>query len=152
MKNNTYNLWSKTSANETIEAIQKFSGFKLKRMEDIQALLKICSTSEKQNLFEELIFTAKYAAGLKRVLTEAPMNPEVKGIESLQSDYTENLKKLINQLKELIRNTDESFSSRFAETYLELTKLSVQNLNELISDFDWTKMYFNAVKRGEIEW
>ena len=151
MKNNTYNLWSKTSANETIEAIQKFSGFKLKRTDDLKSLLEICTASENQNLFEELIFTAKYAAGLKRVLTEAPMNPEVKGIESLQSDYTENLKKLINQLKELILNTDESFSSRFAETYLELTQLSLQNLNELISDLDWTKMYFNAAKRGEIE-
>ncbi len=148
--NSSRNLWTKFSALETIEAIQKFSGFKLRRREDLLSLLKICSTSEKQNLFEELIFTAKYVSGLIRVLTEAPMNPEVKGIENLQSDYTENLKKLTGQLKELIRDSDERFDSRFTITYLELTQSSLQNLNELISDLDWTKMYFNAVKRGEV--
>lgn len=127
--------------------IDSFSGSKLKRKDDLKILLYICFEKEKPELLEDVSFTAKYIMGLQRVIKKGTMNPEINNLEQVKQDYTDNIKKSVEQLKELISLTDEKVKTHFEDTYFELSHQSFQSLSELLEDLEWTKMYFNQQKR-----
>lgn len=129
------------------EEINNFSGQKLKRKDDLKTLIEICFTNEKPVLLENLSFTAKYILGLDRVLKKGSMNSEISNLEQIKQDYMNNIKKSVEQLKEIISFTDEGTKNHFEEKYLKLTHEGFKNLNELHEDLEWTKMYLNNQKR-----
>ena len=130
-----------------VEEINVFSEQKLKRKNDLKILLEMSFKNEKSVLLENLSFTAKYIRGLERVLKKGSMNPEISNIEQIKQDYTNNIKKLIDQIKELISLADTEVNSYFEERYFKLTQEGFQSLSELLEDLEWTKMYFNQQKR-----
>jgi len=130
-----------------VEEINVFSEQKLKRKNDLKILLEMSFKNEKSVLLENLSFTAKYIRGLERVLKKGSMNPEISNIEQIKQDYTNNIKKLIDQIKELISFADTEVNSYFEEKYFKLTQEGFQSLSELLEDLEWTKMYFNRQKR-----
>ncbi|OGV04500.1 MAG: hypothetical protein A2330_06500 [Ignavibacteria bacterium RIFOXYB2_FULL_36_7] len=130
-----------------VEEINVFSEQKLKRKDDLKILLEMSFKNEKSALLENLSFTAKYIRGLERVLKKGSMNPEISNIEQIKQDYTNNIKKLIDQIKELISLADTEVNSYFEERYFKLTQEGFQSLSELLEDLEWTKMYFNRQKR-----
>jgi len=130
-----------------VEEINVFSEQKLKRKDDLKILLEMSFKNEKSALLENLSFTAKYIRGLERVLKKGSMNPEISNIEQIKQDYTNNIKKLIDQIKELISLADTEVNSYFEERYFKLTQEGFQSLSELLEDLEWTKMYFNQQKR-----
>jgi len=130
-----------------VEEINVFSEQKLKRKDDLKILLEMSFKNEKSALLENLLFTAKYIRGLERVLKKGSMNPEISNIEQIKQDYTNNIKKLIDQIKELISFADTEVNSYFEEKYFKLTQEGFQSLSELLEDLEWTKMYFNRQKR-----
>ena len=130
-----------------VEEINVFSEQKLKRKNDLKILLEMSFKNEKSALLENLLFTAKYIRGLERVLKKGSMNPEISNIEQIKQDYTNNIKKLIDQIKELISFADTEVNSYFEERYFKLTQEGFQSLSELLEDLEWTKMYFNRQKR-----
>jgi len=130
-----------------VEEINVFSEQKLKRKDDLKILLEMSFKNEKSVLLENLSFTAKYIRGLERVLKKGSMNPEISNIEQIKQDYTNNIKKSIDQIKELISFADTEVNSYFEEKYFKLTQEGFQSLSELLEDLEWTKMYFNRQKR-----
>ena len=130
-----------------VEEINVFSEQKLKRKDDLKILLEMSFKNEKSALLENLLFTAKYIRGLERVLKKGSMNPEISNIEQIKQDYTNNIKKSIDQIKELISFADTEVNSYFEEKYFKLTQEGFQSLSELLEDLEWTKMYFNRQKR-----
>lgn len=130
-----------------VEEINVFSEQKLKRKDDLKILLEMSFKNEKSALLENLSFTAKYIRGLERVLKKGSMNPEISNIEQIKQDYTNNIKKSIDQIKELISFADTEVNSYFEEKYFKLTQEGFQSLSELLEDLEWTKMYFNRQKR-----
>ncbi|OGU28223.1 MAG: hypothetical protein A2057_00340 [Ignavibacteria bacterium GWA2_35_9] len=130
-----------------VEEINVFSEQKLKRKNDLKILLEMSFKNEKSVLLENLSFTAKYIRGLERVLKKGSMNPEISNIEQIKQDYTNNIKKSIDQIKELISFADTEVNSYFEEKYFKLTQEGFQSLSELLEDLEWTKMYFNRQKR-----
>jgi hypothetical protein len=127
--------------------INDFSEQKLKRRDDLKTLIEICFKNEKPVLLENLSFTAKYIRGLERVLKKGSMNLEINNLEQIKQDYLSNINKSVEQLKEIISLANTSDKNYFEETYLILTHEGFKNLNELLEDLEWTKMYFNNQKR-----
>jgi hypothetical protein len=130
-----------------LEEIEEYSNFKLKRKDDLRILIEVCNTNKKTKLFEDLSFTAKYILGLQRVLKKGVINPEINNLEKIKKDYSDNIIKVIEQIKELINLTPGKTKERFDKTYIELSQQGLSNLNELLEDLEWTKMYFNSKKR-----
>jgi len=130
-----------------LEEIEEYSNFKLKRKDDLRILIEVCNTNNKAKLFEDLSFTAKYILGLQRVLKKGVINPEINNLEKIKKDYSDNIIKVIEQIKELITLTPGKTKERFDKTYIELSQQGLSNLNELLEDLEWTKMYFNSKKR-----
>ncbi len=130
-----------------VEEINSFSGQKLKRKNDLKTIIEICFKNEKSPLLEDLSFTAKYIRGLERVLKKGNMNLDISNLDQIKQDYMNNINKSVEQLKEIVNLTDVNEKGYFEETYFKLTQEGFKNLNELLEDLEWTKMYLNQQKR-----
>ncbi len=134
-------------ADKLIGEIEQFSNQKLKRKDDLKTLIEESKKNEKEKLLENLSFNAKYVLGLQRVLKMGSSNSEISSLEKIKEDYTNNLIKSIGQIKELVNFSSEENKIHFNKTYFDLTQQALKNLNELLEDLEWTKIYLNQKKR-----
>ncbi len=134
-------------SDKLIDEVEQFSNSQLKRKNDLQKIYKECLVNNTAHLFEELIFTGKYVNGLMKVLKKSAKSPEVQNIDYVKKDLSSNIKKLIEQINNILIHSDEETKNYFYNNLLQLTNEAFYNLNELISDFDWTKKYLNEIKR-----
>jgi len=82
-----------------------------------------------------------------RVLFSAQNNPEVKNIEQIQSDLSSNIQRTIEMIKDILTNESSEVQDEFQKKYFDLNSDSFENLDLLLSDLEWLKMYFNDLKR-----
>lgn len=129
------------SAEEFIAGLLANSTRKYNFQTDIESLTVSAFEQHKVEELHEASFTAKYIAGLKRVLQTGAGNPEVQNLQTIQSDIMSSFQKLIAILRGI--NTDEQFGEKF----LEQTEEAFSNLNGLIDDLSQMKVYFNLLRR-----
>ena len=130
-----------------LTAVEDFTSSLLKKKDDVNKLIEVAVTENKEEEFEKLTFTSKYICGMLRVVNYAPGIPEVTSIDHVKNDLNENIKKGIEQLKEIISSSGESERDYFDETYFALTTQSFSNLTQLFSDLESVKKYLNHIKR-----
>lgn len=130
-----------------IESVETYTGNPLNRKEDIKSLIRIVTECTKEEEFEELTFTSKYVCGLVRIVKSYQSVPEVTSVEHIEKDLTENIKKGMEVINEIISSGDEERKSYFKKTYLSLTKESFSNLHQIFSDLEAVKKYLNYLKR-----
>ena len=131
-----------------LDDVKKFADTNLNRKDDLQLIVDQCVTNNLDTEFEELVFTGKYIEGLKRVLSKGAEFQEVENLDHVKKDLTENMGKIIEQLRELFRSSTETTKILFETTYLSLTPECFGNLNELLADLEWIKKYLNFQKRS----
>ena len=141
--------WMNNNFNDEnfVENVETFTANPIIRKEDIKRLITLVNENKKEEEFENLIFTSKYVCGLMRIVKNGSVIPEVNNIEHIKSDLNENLKKGIEQLREIISNCDGVERGSFEKTYLSMTTESFKNLNQLFSDLEAIKKYINYLKR-----
>lgn len=132
-----------------IEEIDEFSQYKLNKKTDLKTLYSLAVTEGKVKLFEELSFTAKYADGLMRVLKTGMSNPDIKSLDHIKKDFTHNMQKIVDQMKEIVAIADEQIKRYFEITYFDMSQQGMQNLTLILSDLEWAKKYFNMQKRQD---
>ena len=130
-----------------IDEIDEFSQHKLNKKTDLKTLYCQSIKDGKEKTFEELSFTAKYVDGLMRVLKTGTSNPDVKSLEHIRRDFTHNMQKIVDHMKEIISNADETIKIYFEKTYFDMSHQGMQNLTLILSDLEWAKKYFNLQKR-----
>jgi len=130
-----------------LAGVEGYTGSLLHKKNDVYKLIKLVVTEKKEEDFERLTFTAKYICGMMRVVKNAPGIPEVNSIDQIKSDLNENMKKGIEQLKEIIASGDESEKDYFEKTYFTLSTQSFGSLTQLFSDLESVKKYINHLKR-----
>ncbi|MFZ0452691.1 MAG: hypothetical protein WAM24_03010 [Ignavibacteriaceae bacterium] len=138
---------SPNSASEFVNEVEKFSGLNLNKKAELLRIYEEAINSGKEKIFEDLAFTGKYLRGLMRVLQNGSSNPQVDSMDKIKADFSANIKKIIEQIKGIISSADESLRKHFEEKYFEMSQEGLTNLNELLSDLEWTKIYLNDQKR-----
>jgi len=129
--------------------IEEFSDKSLNKKSELNIILKACSGDEKFKDFESLSFTGKYVNGLFRVLRNSVKIPEVENVDHIKKDLSENMDKVISQLKEITLNMNAEDKKSFEENYFHLSQSSMQNLQQLVEDLDIIKKYLNHLKRDD---
>jgi hypothetical protein len=127
--------------------VEDYTGSLLQKKGDISKLIEVVVAEKKEEEFEKLTFTAKYICGMMRVVKNAPGIPEVSSIDQIKSDLNENMKKGIEQLKDIIAFSGESERDYFEKTYCTLSTQNFSNLTQLFSDLESVKKYINHLKR-----
>lgn len=138
--------------------LNEYSGGKIKNENDLLALIELAASSDKEKLFYDIQFSAKYLNGLGKILQSnvslasnkkpgsnggpAPNAEEAR--EKVMKEYKENMIKFTNYLKDLLLDADAETRSIFDEKYLALNRTSLVNLTTLIYDLSWLKRYYNS--------
>jgi len=130
-----------------LDDVEKFSGNSLNKKDDLADIIEAYKSSNKFEEFENLSFTGKYVNGLFRVLTNSSKIPEVENVDHIKKDLSENIEKVISQLKEITSYMNEKNKMLIEENYLKLSQSSLQNLQQLVEDLDSIKKYLNFLKR-----
>lgn len=141
------NQFSEQNPADFIEEVEKFSKIKLKRKAELIRIYEEAQKNQKEKLFDDIVFTAKYVQGLMRAVKTASGNSDISNIEQIKKDFSDNVNKVITQIREIITNADDEMKSYFEKTYFEMTQQGFLNLNELLYDLEWCKMYMNSLKR-----
>jgi hypothetical protein len=132
-----------------LDETEKFTNHLLNKKDDVQQLITVVANLKREEEFNELIFTAKYLKGLLRVVNKAPSIPEVESIEQVEADISENMKKVLDQLRGILSGVEESKVNLFEENYLSLNQNSFSNLNLLLADLEAIKKYSNHLKHSQ---
>ena len=127
--------------------VEEYTGSLLQKKEDIKKIIELVAAEKKEEEFEKLVFTAKYISGMIRVLKNAPGIPEVNSVDHVRKDLNENMKKGIEQLKEIISSGSESVGDYFNKMYFNLSTQNFSNITQLFSDLESVKKYMNHLKR-----
>ena len=140
----------KSQINENIlNDVELFSDSLLKRKADLQIITNESLQNNFEAEFEELTFTGKYVQGLKRVLKKGADFQEIDNLDHVKKDLTENMEKVIEDIRALLIHLSETNKKYFEDTYLSLTPNCFQNLNDLLEDLEWVKKYLNHQKRSD---
>ena len=130
-----------------LDKVEVYTSNPLQRKDDLKKIIDVVTASGKEDKFEKLTFTAKYICGMMRVLKYAPGIPEVNSIDNVKNDLNENMKKGIEQLKEIISFSDASHREFFDPIYFTLSSQNFANLSQLFADLESVKKYINHLKR-----
>ena len=130
-----------------LDDVEKFSGKSLNKKDDLADIIEVYKSAKKFEDFENLSFTGKYVNGLFRVLANSTKIPEVENVDHIKKDLSENMEKVISQLKEITSYMNEKNKMLIEENYLKLSQSSLQNLRLLVEDLDIVKKYLNFLKR-----
>ena len=138
---------SPDNASDFVNEVEKFSGTNLNKKAELLRIYEKSINSGKEKVFEDLAFTGKYLRGLMRVLQNGSNNPQVESLDNIKADFSSNVKKVITQIKDIISDSDEALQKHFEENFFEMSQEGLTNLNELLVDLEWTKIYLNDQKR-----
>jgi len=130
-----------------LDDVEKFSSKSLNKKKDLSIILEAIDTDEMFKDFENMCFTGKYVNGLFKVLRNSVNIPEVENVDQIKKDLSENMEKVISQLKEITSYMIEKNKMLFEENYLQLSQSSLQNLQQFVEDLDIIKKYLNFLKR-----
>lgn len=130
-----------------LTGVEEYTGSLLQKKEDIKKIIELVAAKKKEEEFEKLVFTAKYISGMMRVLKNAPGIPEVNSVDLVRKDLNENMKKGIEQLKEIISSGSESVGDYFNKMYFNLSTQNFSNITQFFSDLESVKKYMNHLKR-----
>lgn len=127
--------------------VDEFAKGRLHNAEDLTRLTEIIFKSDKRQLLEDIAFTAKFSQGLLKIIQTRSSDIEDEYFIKIKGEYTEAIKNLQAMVKEIIDDASSFIKNIFEEKYLSLTHESLNNLNQLVDDLSWVKMYLNDQKR-----
>ena len=131
-----------------VDNVESFTGNPLNRKEDVKKLIQIVLEKGNEDKFEKLIFTAKYICGLMRIMKNSTGVSAADSIEHIKEDLNENIRKGVDQIREIITVSDVEKRDYFEKAYLSsATTQSFNNLYQLFSDLEAVKKYVNYLKR-----
>lgn len=136
-----------TDANNFISQVEKYSKRALNRKAELIVIYDAAVNSNQVRVFRDLCFNAKYLVGIMRVLQEGGNNPQIKSLDYVKKDFSENMVKSIEQIRQIISESDETQKKYFEEEFLAKTHTGLTNLNELLADLEKVKIYLNYLKR-----
>ncbi|RJP63607.1 MAG: hypothetical protein C4543_00195 [Ignavibacteriales bacterium] len=139
---------NKKAAEEFCIKIDEFAKGKLNNAEDLTRIAEIIFKINKQELLDEISFSAKYSQGLLKIIQNRSNNIEDDYFDRIKAEYTEAVKKIRELLKTILADGSPFIKQIFIDKYLSLTHESLNNLNLLMSDLSWVKMYLNDIKRS----
>ncbi|HEX2868983.1 MAG TPA: hypothetical protein VHO03_18225 [Ignavibacteriales bacterium] len=136
------------SANSIVSEVEVLSKNRLKVKDDLVRIVDISIKTDKLSLLGEAAFKAKYLQGLFGIIQRGESSIDEEVLGRYMAEYTENIEEIKKNLADIIEGAGSFFKNIFAEKYFSMTQESLSNLNRLLYDLGWYKMYLNDRKPG----
>lgn len=138
------------SAAAIVEEVESLSKNKLKMKDDLERLIGLSIKHNRTSVLEDTAFKAKYLQGLYAIIQRGESSVEGEVFVRYMNEYRENIEEIKKNLGSIIEDSGNFIKNIFAEKYLSMTQESLSNLNRLIYDLGWYKMYLNDLKNRSL--
>ena len=118
----------------------------LQQRGDMELLIDTAVKQDKIQLLEDLSFHAKFSDGLLRVIQRKDSTIDEEYFLKAVDEYKSSIEKVRTIFEELLSGATGFIKSILNEKYLQLSQVSLSNLNSLCSDLRYLKLYFNDLK------
>jgi hypothetical protein len=117
--------------------LEALSSGRLKRREDLGALLELATRSSKEAALEELSFYAKFVSRSYRIIERIGRDGE--GYDRLNSEFMNALERCRSLMRSIAEAAPSPTRERLESHYLQLSASSLEALLALASDLTWYK-------------
>jgi hypothetical protein len=122
-----------------LSEINTLSGNTLQRSMDLGALLEVADLHSRQQVLDDLAFSAKFIVKSFELMQR--IGKDGNGYEKIAGEFSAQIKKSQELLKQLLIPADAMTNAHFAGQYLEMNTLTLENLMKLYHDLSWYKNY-----------
>ncbi|MGE5352501.1 MAG: hypothetical protein ACM3P0_10480 [Acidobacteriota bacterium] len=134
------------TAMNIIEEVEALSKNRLKMKDDLKRVIELSIQSNKTSVLDETAFKAKYLQGLFGIIQRGESSIDEEVFRRYMAEYTENIEEVKKNLALIIEASGNFYKNIFEEKYFSMTQDGISNLNKLIYDLGWYKMYLNDRK------
>jgi hypothetical protein len=125
---------------ELIGKIDSYSHHRMKNKGDVALVMHLSRRAEKEPVFDDLIFHAKFIVRvfgiMKRTLPESEAYPK------LSAEFRDGVEKVGTLLRMLVREAPDDVKERFQKTYFAMTQAGLDNLLGFAHDLSWVKNWY----------
>jgi hypothetical protein len=123
--------------------LDKLSDGKLHFRDDLEKLIEIAVSRKKVKDLKKISFDTKFLSGLLGVIKKRNASIDEQYFLKVEEEYKEKLQNVLILLRDLISYGTDFYKSIFEEKFLQLNQQSFENLNFLLADLTFLKLYFN---------
>lgn len=122
---------------EFLDQLEKYANRKLHFRPEVGTLIEIAKDSGKAQVFEDIVFFAKFISNSSKVMSRVGVMGE--GYEKLAVEFKESLEKVSTLLKTLVKDSPEEIKTVFTHRFFQLDQESLEMFMKLLSDLTWVK-------------
>ncbi|HWP83294.1 MAG TPA: hypothetical protein VNN76_11640 [Bacteroidota bacterium] len=125
----------KVSTKEFLAALEVFANRKLNFPREVGELIELGAS--KPEVFQDIIFHAKFVTNSYRVMTRIGFDAE--GYDKLSAEFKESLEKVSTLIKTLVKESADEIKTRFTGQFFRLDQESLSMLMRLLADLALVK-------------
>ena len=130
------------------ESIQAHMGRKFTNPAHVCFLFAVSASGERSKLLSDLMFTAKYVTGLKKIASYGSYT-EDEYVKKIFSEFNTNVQKFITMLDDLLDESGEPEARDMRNLYLKMDQESLARSLVLAEDLSLCKEYFNRTGNAD---
>ncbi|HLE34156.1 MAG TPA: hypothetical protein VJB38_16250 [Bacteroidota bacterium] len=130
-------MTARAETKQFLSDVQKFAGKPFLHGETIAFLLDEARTRGMLQMFEDLVFTAKFLSKTYDLLNR--IGPDGDGFQKISSEFQTNLEKANTLVKTVVKESSDPLKQRIVDTYLRLDQESIAVFMELLRELAWVK-------------
>jgi hypothetical protein len=131
-----------------VNAVKSFSGGKMTKTDHVAQLIQLSNESGKEQVFDDLIFHAKFLSKLFTVMKRT--EPGSEAFPKLQSEFKEAIEKVGTLIRTLVKEAPEGIKQDFISQYFEMSHQCLNNLIQFSYDLGWVKNWKLDMEQSRI--
>lgn len=105
--------------------------------QEVGALIEIAIATKKTDVFEDIVFYAKFVTNAARIMSRIGITGE--GYDRLAAEFRESLEKASTLLKTLVKDSPDETKALFTGKFFQLDQESLARLMQLCADLTSVK-------------
>ncbi len=123
--------------NEYVDVVDEYSGNRMRRKHDVATLMQISEDGGYEQVFEDLIFQAKFLSKLFTVVKRT--DPGTEAFPKLQYEFKEAVERVGTLVRAIVKESEETVKTRYTSEYFGMNHTCLNNLLDLSYDLSWIK-------------
>lgn len=120
-----------------LDALESFSKKKLTYTEEVGLLVDLARTSNRREVFEDIIFHAKFLTKSFEIMNRIGKDGE--GYDKLAVEFETGVEKTTTLMKTLVKDAHDDVKQHFVRKFFGINQRSFGELLKLCSDLAWVK-------------
>ncbi|OLD75657.1 MAG: hypothetical protein AUI33_05380 [Ignavibacteria bacterium 13_1_40CM_2_61_4] len=127
-----------------LDALENVAGRKFRHRSDIKVLLEL--SSSRANVFEEIVFYAKFISNAYAVLRRTGSAGE--DTSRLSAEFEEKLGRSASLIRTMLADATPEVRTNFTDRFLAPSPDSMARFLDFLNELSWIKNYHNDKKRA----